>query len=306
MNCVAKLLFHVLSSIQFSVLVRLTNEANEVSLDQILIATNLLQQATTTLSNATTSLQLLQQAIDLQDQTVVIVEMIRNETLPRLDGLYSEGVAALTSAQISVPIALENATRILETILNISIPEYNVELRREQLEQLRIETIILFNSTSQLGSELDFLQANFSSYNATAFNLISESEALNNEATNLLLIAEGALHFANDSVVSGNAVIDEANRLLAELQERFIEAQNFTDGLEGVIRNIELAENQSLVAENETITRARELMEVMFAINRAASLLEEASVTLRNAFEVEPHSKLCLVLPCLLHASDEG
>lgn len=255
-------------------------------MDQELVATSLLQQATSTLTNATTSLQLLRQAIDVQDQTVVIVEIIQNETLPRLEGLYLEGVEALRSAKIGVPIALENALRILETILNISFPDYNVESRREQLEQLRIETIMLFNSTTQLDFDLDILQANFSSYNATAFNLVSESEALNNEATNLLLIAEGALHFANDSVLRGNDVIDEANRLLAELQERLIEAKDFTSGLEGVIRNIELAENRSLVAESETIVRGRELMEAVIAANRATSLLEEASVTLRNAFEV--------------------
>lgn len=246
----------------------------------------MLQEVTDIIINATASLDLLNQLLDIQAQTLTVVYIIQNETLPYLDALLLEGSETLASAKINVAAALANATYILDKILSISIFEYNVESGRVKLQQLNTRNHILFNLTSQLNFDIDFMRTNFSFYNLTAFNLTLNSMALNAEATNLLVIAEGAFQFANNSVSRGNVVINEATRLLFELQRQLSDVGNFTNGIEQVIKNIELAENQSLVAETQTLDNERELMEAVIAANRAASLLEEAGMTLQNAFKV--------------------
>ena len=192
----------------------------------------------------------------------------------------------MNEAEISVPVALENSTSILETLLGIEISQYNLNDHQIILDSLRNETDNLFVSVSLLNATLDILLANFSQYNATASRLFIESEELNNEAEELLAIAREALLSANNSVTIGNEVIQEARRLLTELQNRLLEGREFTTGLESVIANIELAERLSLLAENETGTRERELMEAMNNANMATALLESASLNLANAYQV--------------------
>ncbi len=265
----------------------MANEADELSLNQQSQAYNLLSLATLTLSNLTLSIQSLQEAIGVQNQILQILQGLENNTLPQLELLYTEGVSALAEAEIKVPIALKNSTRILETILNLEIPRYDLNDRRVILNILQNETDNLFVSVSLLNANLDILIANFSEYNATANRLFLESESLNNEAEELLAIAREALSSANNSVTIGNEVIREARRLLMELRNRLSEGREFTSGLESVIANIELAERLSLLAENGTSVRGRELMEAVSTANMAASLLETASLNLDNAYQVK-------------------
>lgn len=265
----------------------MANEADELSLNQQSQAYNLLSLATLTLSNLTLSIQSLQEAIGVQNQILQILQGLENNTLPQLELLYTEGVSALAEAEIKVPIALKNSTRILETILNLEIPRYDLNDRRVILNILQNETDNLFVSVSLLNANLDILIANFSEYNATANRLFLESVSLNNEAEELLTIAREALSSANNSVTIGNEVIREARRLLMELRNRLSEGREFTSGLESVIANIELAERLSLLAENGTSVRGRELMEAVSTANMAASLLETASLNLDNAYQVK-------------------
>ena len=265
---------------------QLATEADEVSLRQESLAADLLQQATVALSNATTALQLLRDALSIQNQTRQLVDMIQTEALVRLESLYSQGVSALTDAQTSVPIALEDSLRVLESVRNISIPEYSLESRQDRLDQLRNSTASLRNLITQLDTSLNVLLVNFTEYNETATRLLSESEDLNREATELLALAEEAFSSANDSVTNGNQVIQEARRLLTEVQARLSDGRDFTTGLEEVLRNIELAETLSLEAERETAERGRELVDAIATANRAAALLEGATMSLSRAFEV--------------------
>ena len=266
-------------------------EVNSTSHEQEAIANSLLEDITCALENVTRALELLDETVSLQNLTLAEVRRIEEDILPPLIEIYMEARNTFIYVDTNVPIALDEANRLLKAVGNVSIPEFDLEPRHSELDELEAETLELSISASAFNEELDDLIANFTSLNSSAVELLLESEELNMLAQELLAIAHGAQALANDSVEKGNAVIAEAMSILSQLQEKLLDAENFTASLDEVIKSIEMAENDSVTIEERAERSVSQVMEVASVVNMAAQRLQNASQTLATALEVShtPH-----------------
>lgn len=264
----------------------MAREVNSTSHEQQALADSLLDEITCALENATQALELLDETVALQNTTLAKVQQIEEDVLPPLLDIYMEARNTFINISRDAPFALSEARRLQEAIRNISIPDFDVELGHRELDRLENETLELSLAASSIDEELDTLLTNFTILESSATELLMESERLNGLAQELLSIAHSAQALASDSVVSGNAIIAEARDILSQLQRGLSDADNFTVGLAEVLRNIEVAENESAAAEENAGQHAVEVMEIASRVNTAAETLQNASQTLQSAIEV--------------------
>ena len=272
--------------LQFSELQRLAEDVNTTSHEQQALAYSLLDEITCALENATQALELLDKTIVLQNTTLVKIQRIEEDILPQLVEIYMEAKSSFMAITRDAPLALTEARRLQEAIRNISIPDFDVERGLRELERLENETLTLSLAASVVNEELDALLVNFTVLSSSATELLMESDRLNELARDLLVIAHSAQSLANDSVDSGNTIIAEARDILSQLQRGLSDTDNFMVGLAEVLRNIELAENDSAAAEEIVGQRAVEVMEIASRVNTAADILQNASQTLQTVMEV--------------------
>lgn len=265
---------------------RLATEANTTSFSQEMLSQNLLNQAAGALNNATMAFQLLCDAIALQNATTRLVDRLVQERLPLLEELFRVARDALMTVEQDVPLALSRAQRALELAINLTIPNYGIESLQREVELLDNRTKVILDSTDMIDLELNTLRSNFSTLNTSSRVLLQESQQLRQEASSLFLRAHGALSFANSSVNVGNSFIESVREVLTELQARLADVDNFTRDLAEVIRNIELAENLSSLAQSEAERVGNELREAVMQANTAADLLDSASTILQEALRV--------------------
>ena len=275
----------------------LASEANATSFTQQAISQDLINRASGALNDATMALQLLCDAVSLQNTTTQLIDTLVQDQLPQLEELFREAREALMNVERDVPLALSEARLALERALNLTIPDYNVDSLQREVRILRNRTEVLLDSTAGIDSELDRQRSNFSSLNSSVRVLLQESQQLNLEAQDLLAKAHGALSFANNTVTESNEFIRTVRELLDELRRRLVEVDSFIDDLAEVIRNIELAENLSSLAQNEAERSAGEVRDAVRQANTAAELLDTASVTLREALRVRV--KKCVWCVCV-------
>ena len=261
----------------------MVREVNATSHEQQVLADSLFDEITCALENATQALDLLDETISLQNTTLLKVQQIEEDILPPLLKLYMKVRNTFSAVARDTPMALEEAERLREAIRNISIPEFNVEQGHRELDQLENETFELSLAASNVNAEL---LTNFTILNSSAVELLMESDRLNRLAQELLSIAHSVQALANDSVERGNTIISEARDIFNQLQQGLSDANNFTAGLAEVLRNIELAENESTAAEANAGQSAVEVMEITSRVNVAAETLQNASQTLQAAIEV--------------------
>ena len=265
---------------------RLATEANTTSFSQEMLSQNLLNQAAGALNNATMAFQLLCDAIALQNATTRLVDRLVQERLPLLEELFHVARDALMTVEQDVPLALSRAQRALELAINLTIPNYGIESLQREVKLLDNRTKVILDSTDMIDLELNTLRSNFSTLNTSSRVLLQESQQLRQEASSLFLRAHGALYFANSSVNVGNSFIESVREVLTELQARLADVDNFTRDLAEVIRNIELAENLSSLAQSEAERVGNELREAVMQANTAADLLDSASTILQEALRV--------------------
>ena len=240
------------------------------------------------------ALQLLCDAVALQNTTTQLIDVLAQDQLPQLEELFRMAREALMAAERDVPLALSEARLALERALNLTIPDYNVDSLQREVGMLRNRTDVLLDSTAAIDSELDRQRGNFSTLNSSARILLRESQQLNVEAQDLLAKAHGALSFANNTVTASNEFIRTVRELLDELRRRLADIDTFMVDLAAVIRNVELAENLSTLAQNEAERSASEVQEAMRQATAAAELLDGASVTLQAALRVRVNT--CVVV----------
>ena len=264
----------------------MAEDVNTTSHEQQALAYSLLDEITCALENATQALELLDKTITLQNTTLAKLQQIEEDVLPQLVEIYMEAKRSFMAMARDAPLALTEARRLQEAIRNISIPDFDVERGLRELDRLENETLTLSLAASVVNEELDALLVNFTMLSSSATELLMESDRLNGLARDLLVIAHSAQSLANDSVDRGNAIIAEARDILSQLQRGLSDADNFTVGLAEVLRNIELAENDSAAAEEIVGQRAVEVMEIASRVNTAADTLQNASQTLQIAMEV--------------------
>ena len=264
----------------------MAREVNGTSHEQQALADSLLDEVTCALENATQALELLDETIALQNITLLKVQRIEEDILPPLLDIYMEARSSFTAVSRDAPLALNEAKRLQEAIRNISVPDFNVEQGHRELDRLENETLELSLAASSVDAELDILLTNFTILDSSATELLMESDRLNRLAQELLSIAHSAQALANDSVEHGNSIIAEARDILSQLQRGLSDADNFTVGLAEMLRNIELAENQSSTAEENAGQRVLEVMEIASRVNTAAETLQNVSQALQTAIEV--------------------
>ena len=264
----------------------MAEDVNTTSHEQQALAYSLLDEIACALENATQALELLDKTIALQNTTLAKLQQIEEDVLPQLVEIYMEAKRSFMAITRDAPLALTEARRLQEAIRNISIPDFDVERGLRELDRLENETLTLSLAASVVNEELDALLVNFTMLSSSATELLMESDRLNGLARDLLVIAHSAQSLANDSVDRGNAIIAEARDILSQLQRGLSDADNFTVGLAEVLRNIELAENDSAAAEEIVGQRAVEVMEIASRVNTAADTLQNASQTLQIAMEV--------------------
>lgn len=272
---------------QFNELVSLADMANETSFSQLQLALSLLSDVQAASSDAAEALRLLCEAISLQNETTAAITSLEETQLPPLEAVFREAQEALLTAEIEVPLATFRARRVLELILSVSIPDYNTSSIRNRLQTLRGQKEVLVSDTNTTIMELDQLEGEVSSLSDEARPLIAESRRLNFLAVELLARAHAALSFANRTVQEGNEFIAMVQDLLLELQRRLNDTQGFVEGLEEVIRNVELAEELSLQAEEEAREKEGEVREAARLAAEAARVLEEASGIVQQALQVQ-------------------
>jgi predicted RNase H-like HicB family nuclease len=271
---------------QFNELQRLAGDVNTTSHEQQALAYSLLDEITCALENATQALELIDETIALQNATLAKVQQIEEDILPPLLEIYMEARGSFMAIARDAPLALTEARRLREAIRNISIPDFDVERGLRELDRLENEALELSLAASSVDKELNILQANFTILNSSATELLMESDRLNGLAQELLTIAHSAQALAYDSVEGGNTIIAEARDILSQLQRGLSDTDNFTVGLVEVLQNIELAETESVAAEEIVGQRAMDVVEIALRVNTAAETLQNASQTLQTAIEV--------------------
>lgn len=292
---------------QLSQLQEVVTNSSRTSSDLQQQATNLLEQITLTFENASLALSRLQNTIVLQDQAEAMLEVIEGSLAP-LEDLRDLVQGVLENATLLVPAASSEASRALEAVLNISRSlesGLDSESRRQEVTRLEDDAFnvgALINASSSL---LDAIRGNFSILNASAFEVLGESRALNDEAQVLLNRSRLALLLANRSVVDGNAVIMEARELLNRLQNAFATSQNLSQGLSDVIRYVEDAEVMSQEAEEEAELAAEQIQEVESQVSTAVILLSEVSEMLSETMMVSSCKVQCME-EALLHGDGDA
>jgi hypothetical protein len=202
-----------------------------------------------------------------------------------LEELSEVVLESLDNATRDVPTALTEASRALAAILNISLGDLDLELRRREVEILESRVFGTSGTLNESNSLLVEIRSSFSTLNISASETLLRSRELNMEANELLNRSRAALLLANASAIGGNRIIAEARELLIELRSRLSDARNLSAGLEEVIRNVERAENLSLVAEGEAERAAEQIRLISTNVNTTVDLLVEVSVTLRETME---------------------
>ena len=271
---------------QFAELVDLATAANVTAHEKDSLAQSLLDDVTCALENATRALELLNETITLQNATLAMVQRFEEEVLPPLIDVYMEARSAFADADRDVTLALNEAKTLLETAQNFSLTEFDVGEGHRELDGLETDILQLSVSASEVDNELDLILVNFTILNSSAVDLLNESQELNRLAQELLSIAHGTQALANDSVEQGNDIIAEARDILARLQDQLSNSDNFSTALAELLRNVELAESESVIVENRTIESATEVMGVALTVNTAAETLQNASETLMIVIEV--------------------
>lgn len=264
---------------------------NTTSHEQQALTYSLLDEITCALENATQALELLNKTIALQNTTSAKLQQIEEDILPQLLEIYMEARSSFMVIARDAPLTLTEGRRLQEAIGNISIPDFDVERGLRELDRLESEAFELSLAASVVDEELDALLANFTILSSSATELLMESDRLNRLALELLAIAHSAQSLANDSVEGGNMIIAEARDILNQLQQGLSGADNFMVGLAEVLRNIELAENDSAAAEEVVGQRAVEVMEIASRVNTIAQTLQNASRTLQTAIEVRERER---------------
>lgn len=203
-----------------------------------------------------------------------------------LENQAEQGRGLLENATRNTPIALMEASRALEAVLNISLENFELDSRQMEVDDLQNEVDRIQNSSDEIDSFLSILQGNFSTLRRRSSEIIAESRQLNVEAVLLLNRSREALNLANDSVRRGNLIIEEADELLRRLRSRLSDAQNLTLGLDTVIRNVEAARILSLMAEEESEMAAEEVRRIAANVSASVALLETVSQSLSETMQV--------------------
>lgn len=204
-------------------------------------------------------------------------------TLERLSAMVAR---YLDNATRDVPIATAESSRVLAAVLAISLGDIDLESRQREVTTLESQVSGVSDALDGLNSFLEEIRSNFSALNSSASEALIQSQELNIEARELLNRSRAALLLANESVLEANRTIIEASELLLELRGRLSEAQNLSAGLDEVIRNVERAENLSLLAEGEADRTAQQVLQVATNVNATVDLLAGVSEMLRETLAV--------------------
>ena len=265
-------------------------------------ASLLLEGVSVSLQNASSALQRLRDTIVLQGRLQAALE-VANSDLLALELLAEEAEETLEEAAMDVPIAAMEATRVLAAILDISLEDFDLDFdpRSKGMEVDDIEEEITRESASVdiANRFLSSIRENSTSLNSSAAEILTRSQELNDEARLLLDRSIAAFSLANASAVLGNLVIDDAAMLIFELEIAFGTVMNFSNGLEAVIRNLEMAERQSLEAEQAAEQAEEDLGSVARSVNASAALLEDVSAMLNETLAV---SAKCMTFELLTFA----
>ena len=271
---------------QFAELVDLATAANVTAHEKESQAESLLNDITCALENATVALERLNETIVLQNSTLSEIQMFEEVVLPPLIDTYMAARSAFAEADQNVEATLDEAKRLLEYAQNVTFPEFDVEQGQRELDELESEILQLSISASEVFDDLDEVLSNFTILNSSAIELLDESQELNLLAQELLSIAHGAQALASNSVEQGNSIIEETRDILSKLQDQLSNADNFSTGLAELLKNIVLAENESVSVEKRAEASATEVMEAAVTVNMAAQTLQNASETLLTVIEV--------------------
>ena len=289
---------HIIILIVFQIaqLVNLTAFANGTSFEHEALSLELLEQITGAFQNATQALQLISETIAIQNSTLEALLALETDILPRLEELVNSGAPLLERLRLDLPDAVVLATEVLVRAMNTTVPDYTPDLQR--LEMLRTQNQELLAAAVEVRAQIIALTSNFTDLNETAQALLAESRALNMEADELLARAHAAFTSASRSVEAGDDITREALDLLRQLNQTLQSMGNFTAGLAEVLRNIELAENQSSLAGEAAERGVLEVGEASLALEQAATLLEEASASLILAFQVRSVGSWLITTAC--------
>lgn len=268
-----------------------SSEADVVSFELQLVATSLVENATLTLNDASLALQRLFDTIDLQEQVQVVLRVL-NINLGLFEDQAEAVVYALDNATLDVPIAQSEASRALAAILEVSLSSLDPESRQREVATLESEVSNTGNLVNETSSFLEAIRSNFSALNTSALETLTRSQELNIEAGLLLNRSRAALSLANDSAAQGNRIITEAEEILRELRRRLSDARNLSSGLDEVIRNVEMAENLSLSAEQRAQLADKEVREIADNVNTTMDLLDGVSEMLSDTMVVSGISTL--------------
>lgn len=252
-------------------------------------ASLLLEAVSVSLRNASSALQRLRDTVVLQGQVQTALEVVDSDLIAL--ELLAEGVGgALDEAAMDVPIAAMEAARALAAILNISLEDFDLDFdpdsKRVQVDGIEEGVVRVSVLVDNAEVFLGDIRGNFSTLNTSAVQMLARSRELNAEARLLLDRSRAALSLANASATLGNLVITDAAVILLELEMAFADVMNFSDGLGAVIRNVQVAERQSLEAELAAEQAEEDLRGVASSVNASAVLLEGVSAMLSETLAV--------------------
>ena len=266
-----------------------SSEANQNSLLLLEIANDLHRRILIVLSVASSSLQRLYNAAALQNSTIAVVQGA-DTTLDVLEDRLALGEEALDNANVTVPEATSEASRVFTSVASIFMDDSTLNTAGADLQKLQEDFESIQNSVAEVSFLSDNLQTEVSSLSNSVAIILEESEQLNSEASVLVQRSGDALLLANDSTTRGNAIIAEAEYLLMQIQNRSNNIGFLVIGLNEVIMNVERAEDLSRAATMETLQIDSEVRRLATDLRIAMELLEQASRNLNETLRV---SEIC-------------
>lgn len=272
--------------VQLAILASTANQSQQASLEQEGLVQQLLEQAVEVLNASILAHSTMCTVLETENMTLSLLELLLSNDIPVLDLLLNQAQLELSLAVTGANSSLNESIDLLNRLANIFIPEYDPGALVKEAEQIHLDSAQVIDESMFTLSKIEIYQQNFTELNLTVWQFSELAVSLNDTALDLAMRAHAARALGRVSVTEAEAVINQSNFLLLELQTRLKEVLQFVAKLESLLSTIEEAESVSAEAETEALNQKELLLAAIETADMVVKLLVTATTNIQSAAEV--------------------
>lgn len=272
--------------VQLAILASTANQSQQASLEQEGLVQQLLEQAVEVLNASILAHSTMCTVLETENMTLSLLELLLSNDIPVLDLLLNQAQLELSLAVTGANSSLNESIDLLNRLANIFIPEYDPGALVKEAEQIHLDSAQVIDESMFTLSKIEIYQQNFTELNLTVWQFFELAVSLNDTALDLTMRAHAARALGRVSVTEAEAVINQSNFLLLELQTRLKEVLQFVAKLESLLSTIEEAESVSAEAETEALNQKELLLAAIETADMVVKLLVTATTNIQSAAEV--------------------